>query len=92
MADFDALMHGATRTNERMVFEQMIFSFVRVLETFGNDHLEVIIFLLTVLDKDPPLLNHLDGFSYQYWVQRVHGSTHGDALEIAKFVSMDTLC
>lgn len=38
LADFNALMNGSTLTNKREVFERMIFSFVQVLGTFGDEH------------------------------------------------------
>lgn len=46
----------------------MMYSFVPVLGTFGDEYQEVIQFLVTVLDTDLPLLNPLDGFSDQHWV------------------------
>jgi hypothetical protein len=94
LADFDALIHGASLNNERGVFERMIFSFVRVLGTFRDDYQEVIQFLVTVLDTDPPLLDPLDRFSDQYWVQRVHGLSHKDAFEMARLpqFSTETIC
>lgn len=60
----------------------MVFSLVRVPGTLGDEFQEVAQFLLTVVDRDRPLLNPRDGLSDQHWVQMVHGSPHGDAFDM----------
>lgn len=71
LADFDALLNAEHLRSERAVLERMIFSFLRVLNTFGDDYQDIRQFLATVLDKKTPLLEPFDGFSDQYWVRRM---------------------
>jgi hypothetical protein len=64
------------------VAEQMIFALIRVLSTFGDQYMHLIVFLATALDRDPPLLHHLAGLSNQYWKWRIDRQTHGAASDI----------
>jgi hypothetical protein len=84
LKDFDDLICGATLVNERQVVEDMIFSLARVLGTLGVDFHDLVQFLLTVVNRDPPLPTPLDVISDRHWVQRVHGSPHEDAFEMAR--------
>lgn len=70
LADFDALLKGEPIRNERAVFERMIFSFLRVLEAFGDEYHDIRQYLATVVVKFAPILEAFDGFSDQYWVCR----------------------
>jgi hypothetical protein len=68
----------------------MVFSLARVLETLGDDFQEMVQFLLTVVDRDQPLLNPCDGLSERYWQYRVKGSPHDNAFEFARFPKLFT--
>lgn len=54
--------------NRRTVFEQMIFTLLRVLYALQDDHEDTNQPLADVLDKEPSLLEPLDGVADQYWV------------------------
>lgn len=43
-------------------------------------------FLVTVLDRNPSILDRLDGFSDQYWVLRLMKGdlAHGDASKVVR--------
>jgi hypothetical protein len=83
LADFDAVVNGDHLSNQRTVFERMAFSFLRVLDTFKDDHHNIRRFLATVLDTNTPVLDSFDGFSDQYWVRRMeNGLAHKDAFEM----------
>jgi hypothetical protein len=71
LADFDALLNAERLRNERAVLERMIFSILRVFDTFGDKYHDMRQFLATVLDEKTPLLESFDGFSDQYWVRRM---------------------
>lgn len=83
LADFDAIVNGDPLSNQRTVFERMAFSFLRVLDTFKDDHHNTRRLLVIVLDTNTPLLDSLDGISDQYWIRRMKdGLTHEDAFEM----------
>src|SRR5271156_282139 len=64
LADFNALMNGEPLSNERAVFERMVFSLLRVLDTFADtftdtfteDYSGMFNFLAEVIDTFAPLL------------------------------------
>ncbi len=70
LADLDFLLNGQLLSNRRMVFERMGFSFLRVLDTFGDEYEDMIQLLTVSVDKKAPLLERFDGFSDQYWARR----------------------
>lgn len=92
LADFDAVMNGEPLSNERVVFERMLFSFLRVLDTFIEDCQDIRQFLATVLDTAPPLLEPFDGFSDQYLVRRIgkRRLSHKDAFEMSHQCLVET--
>lgn len=52
--------------NRRTVFEQTIFTLLRVLYALQDDHEDTNQLLADVLDKEPSLLKPLDGVADQY--------------------------
>ena len=79
LSDFDNLIKGEFLSNERAVFERMLFSLLRVLETFTGSFQDIYELLVTVL-KTPTLILHcFDGFSDKYWVHRMSRLTHKEA-------------
>ncbi len=81
LVDLDTLFHGHSLGNSERVAEQMVFAFVRVLHRMGQ-HKELVVFLNTVLDREPPLLHFFDGLADQYLKWKIHGRTHKTAFEI----------
>ena len=79
LLDFDALIKGKFLSNERAVFERMLFSLLRVLETFIDDFQDICELLTTVLKTPTPMLHHFDGFSDGYWAHRMSRLTHEKA-------------
>jgi len=64
-----------------MVFERMGSSFLRVLDTFGDEYEDMIQLLAVSFDKTP-LLERFDEFSDQYWARRASDRlTHSRAYE-----------
>jgi hypothetical protein len=61
LADLDALLSGHSLRNSGKVGEQMVFALVRVLRLrpFVGQYEDLIIFLETALDREPPLLHFL---------------------------------
>ena len=57
----------------------MVFALIRVPSTFGDQYEDLIAFLVTALDRAPPLLHPLGGLSDQYLRWRVDRQTHGAA-------------
>lgn len=86
LADFDALMSGEPLSNERTVYERMIFPFLQVIDTSRGDYQVIHQFLATVLDIDAPTSEPPDRFSDQYWQCRTKkgGLAHKDALGTLK--------
>lgn len=80
LVDFDAILNGQDISNRRTVFEQVILLFVRVLYTFG-DCQDMLLLLAGALDKEPSLLEPLDGVSDQYCARKVRGHDHNRAFE-----------
>jgi hypothetical protein len=80
LADLDALLNGRSLGNSGVVGERMIFSLVRVLCYFVDQFADLVTFLVTVLDRDPPLLHVFDGFSDQYLLRRINGQPHETAI------------
>lgn len=58
----------------------MVFAFVRVLRRM-DQHKELVVFLDTVLDREPPLLHFFGGLADQYLEWKIHGRTHESAFE-----------
>ncbi len=79
LSDFDALIKGERLSNERAVFERMLFSLLRVLETFKDGFQNTCQLLATVLKTPTPILHCFDGFSDEYWVYRMSSLTHEKA-------------
>ena len=79
LSDFDALIKGKFLSNERAVFERMLFSLLRVLETFTDGFQDICELLATVLKTPTPMLHRFDGFSDEYWVHRMSRLTHEKA-------------
>ena len=81
LADLDAHFQGDSLGNSGRVAEQMVFALIRVLSTFGDQYEDLITFLVTALDRDPPLLHPLDGLSDQYLRCRIDRQTHRAAFD-----------
>ncbi len=81
LADLDAYFHGDSLGNSGRVAEQMVFALIRVFSTFGDQYEDLITFLVTALDRDPPLLHPLAGLSDQYLRCRLDRQTHGAAFD-----------
>ncbi len=79
LADFDAILKGDDTSNRRAVFEQMILSLVRVLNTL--DHLdtskETVRLLAEVLDGEEATF--LGPMEDQYCDKKVRGHDHDRA-------------
>ncbi len=81
LTDLDFLLNGQLLSNRRMVFERMGSSFLRVLDTFGDEYEDMIQLLAVSFDKTP-LLERFDEFSDQYWARRASDRlTHSRAYE-----------
>jgi hypothetical protein len=86
LADLDALLDGHLLGNSRTVWERMIFSLIRVLRSYMDQFENLIMFLYTILDREPPLLHAFDGFSDQYLGRRIDGQPHEKAMvEVSRF-------
>ena len=83
LTDLDAILNGHDISSRRTVFEQMVFSLVRVLYTIGDSG-DLLQLLAEVLDKKPSLLTPLDGVSDQYCARKIRGHTHNEAFEEAR--------
>ena len=79
LSDFDALIQGKFLSNERAVFERMLFSLLRTLETFTDGFQDICELLATVLKTPTPMLHRFDGFSDEYWAYRMSRLTHEEA-------------
>ena len=71
LSDLDVLLSGKSLSNQRTVFERLVFSFLRVLITLGDEYKDIIQLLAVALDKDPPLLESFDGLTDQYVAERI---------------------
>lgn len=80
LADLNVLLDGQPLGNSGAVTEQMVFSLVRVLRSFGDQFEDIIIFLETILDRYPPLLHVFDGFSDQHLRSRISARPHKTAV------------
>ncbi|KAH8595124.1 hypothetical protein B0O99DRAFT_686979 [Bisporella sp. PMI_857] len=82
--DFDLLLNGQHVGNERVMFERMIFSVLRVFYTGRSDE-KPCQFLTMILDTTSPAPDPFDDFLDQYWVYRIEERlTHEYALEMAE--------
>ena len=91
LADLDALFHGEPLGNSGRVAEQMVFALLRVLHSFGDQSEDLILFLNTVLDREPPLLHALDGCSDVYAFLRTEGYLHKTAIAKVSHIKMSEL-
>lgn len=73
LADLNFLLRGISLSNQRTVFERIGFSLLRVFTTLGDGCEDIIQLLDGALDKDPPLLDALDGLTDQYIAKRITG-------------------
>ncbi|KAL8696372.1 MAG: hypothetical protein Q9201_007693 [Fulgogasparrea decipioides] len=80
LVDLDTLFRGHSLGNSGRVVEQMVFAFIRVLRRMGH-HKELVEFLDTVLDREPPSLHPSDKLTDEYLERRIHGWTHKIAFE-----------
>jgi hypothetical protein len=80
LLDFDALIKGKRLSNKQAVFERMLFSLLRVLETFTDGFQNICELLATVLKIPTPILHRFNGFLDEYWVHRISSLTHEKAL------------
>jgi hypothetical protein len=86
LADLDALLNGQSLGNSGIVWERMVFSLLRVLRSFVNQYEDLITFLDTVLDREPPLLHVFDGFCDQYLSRMINSQPHETAIvELSHF-------
>jgi hypothetical protein len=82
LADLDAILNGQDISNRRTVFEQMILSLVRVLDTLNTSE-ETVRLLAQVLDREASVLEPLDGVADQYCAKKLRGHNHNRAFEEA---------
>lgn len=80
LADLDALLNGHSLGNSGTVWEQMAFALIRVLRSFIHQFEDLVTFLETVLDREPPPLHVFDGFSDQYLRWMIKGQLHEIAI------------
>lgn len=71
LADFDAILKGEDSGNTRMVLEQMMFSFMRVLPTLQKENSEYMMQFFADGLEEPPVLDLLDGVGDYYLVKRI---------------------
>jgi len=83
LADLDAILNCQDISNRRTVFEQMILSLVRVLNTLNTSE-ETVQLLMEVLDKEASLLQPLDGVADQYCAGKLHEHDHNSAFKEAR--------
>lgn len=62
LAGLDAILNGHSLENNGRVGEKMVFALVRVLRSFIDQFEDLITFLNTGFDREPPLLHLFDGF------------------------------
>ena len=70
LADLDANLHGERLENTGAVTKRMAFAFVRVLRTYGDTYEDLVVFLETMYDTDPPVQHVFDGLSDEYFSRR----------------------
>ena len=58
----------------------MVFAFIRVLRHVP-EYDNLVVFLDTILEREPLLLYFLEGLTDQYLRQKIHGQTHETAFE-----------
>ena len=79
--DLDTFLHGHGPGNSGKVAEQMAFASIRVHRHVTE---KLTVFLGTILDREPPLLHCLDGFTDHYLSLRIKGQSHKAAFESVK--------
>lgn len=83
LADLEAILNGHDISNRRTVFEQMIWSLMRVLYILDTSE-ETVRLLVEVLDKEASLLEPPDGVADQYCTKKIEGHNHNRAYEGAR--------
>jgi hypothetical protein len=93
LADLGALLAGHSLGNSGKVGEQMVFALLRVLRLrpFVDQYKDLVTFLETALDREPPLLHHFDGFSDQYLCRMINGQPHKTAIDELSRIKMPEL-
>jgi hypothetical protein len=91
LAGLDALLNGHSLENSGRVGDQMVFALVRVLCSFIDQFEDLITFLNTALDQEPPLLYLFDGFSDQYLRWRITGQPYTTAIVALSHFKMPEL-
>ena len=86
LTDWNTILNGQDINNRRTVFEQMVSSFVRVLD--ANDGKNLIQLPMEVLDQRTSLSTPLNGVLDEYCARKICGITHDKAFrEAAKLES-----
>lgn len=70
LADLNFLLRGISLSNQRTILG---FSLLRVFTTLSDGYEDIIQLLARALDKDPPLLDALDGLTDQHIAKRITG-------------------
>ena len=91
LADLDALLHGDSHGNLGRVVEQTVFALIRVLHSFMDQFKDLIMFLETALDREPPLLHVFDRSPDQYLRRRIKGQPHKTAIAELSRIKMPEL-
>ena len=79
LADLDAYLHGEELGNKGAIANHLAFSFVRVLRHYRDVYEDLAVFLESVLETEPPLLQGLDGLSDEYLSERILFRDHAVA-------------
>jgi hypothetical protein len=69
----------------------MVFALVRVLHSSVDQYKDIITFLETTLDREPPLLQVFNGFSDQYLYRRINGQPYEAARVELSHIKMPEL-
>lgn len=91
LADLNALLRGESLGNSRRVAEQIVFSLVRELYSFGDQFKDLIVFLETALDQERSPLHVFDGFNDRYLRLRIERQPHKKAIEVLSSVKAPDL-
>ena len=87
LTDLNTILNGQDISNRRTVFEQMVSSFVRVLDT--NDGKDLIQLPMEVLDQRTSLSTPLNGVLDEYCARKICGITHDQAFREAAMLESD---
>ena len=91
LADLDAVVSSELVENSGRVAEQIIFSLVRELYSFGNQFNNLFTFFKSTPDWKRPLLYIFDGFNDQYLYQWIKNQPHKTAIVELSHVKMPKL-